>query len=49
MVTVKCKRSRGFPFDKFSFRINKQGQPEIVDDLFEIIEQKKIDATKTYV
>jgi len=49
MVTVKCKRSRGFPFDKFSFRINKQGQPEIVDDLFEIIEQKKIDATKAYV
>jgi len=49
MVTVKCRRSRGFPFDKFSFKINKQGHPEIVDDLYEVIEENNIDATKTYV
>ena len=49
MVTVKCRRSRGFPFDKFSFKINKQGHPEIVDDLYEIVEENNIDATKTYV
>lgn len=49
MVTVKCRRSRGFPFDKFSFKINKQGHPEIVDDLYDIIEESNIDATKAYV
>ena len=49
MVTVKCRRSRGFPFDKFSFKINKQSHPEIVDDLYEVIEENNIDATKTYV
>ena len=49
MVTVKCRRSRGFPFDKFSFKINKQGHPEIVDDLYEVIEDNNIDATKAYV
>jgi len=49
MVTVKCRRSRGFPFDKFSFKINKQGHPEIVDDLYNIIEDSNINATKAYV
>jgi len=49
MVTVKCRRSRGFPFDSFSFKINKQGQPTIVDDLYEVIEENNIDATKAYV
>ena len=49
MVTVRCRRSRGFPFEKFSFKINKQGHPEIVDDLYEVIEDNNIDATKTYV
>jgi hypothetical protein len=49
MVTVKCRRSRGFPFDKFSFKINKQGHPEMVDDLYDIIEDNNINATKTYV
>lgn len=49
MVTVKCRRSRGFPFDSFSFKINKQGQPTIVDDLYEVIEENNIDANKTYV
>lgn len=49
MVTVKCRRSRGFPFDKFSFKINKQSYPEVVDDLYEVIEETNIDATKTYV
>ena len=49
LVTVKCRRSRGFPFEKFSFKINNKGQPEIVDDLYEVIEQNNIDATKTYV
>ena len=49
MVTVKCRRSRGFPFEKFSFKINKQGHPEIVDDLYNIIEDSNINATKAYV
>ncbi len=35
MVTVKCKRSRNFPFDTFSFKINDFGYPEIVGDLYD--------------
>ncbi len=35
MVTVKCKRSRNFPFETFSFKINDFGYPEIVGDLYD--------------
>ena len=34
-ITVKCKRSRGYPFETFSFKINELGLPEIVGDLYD--------------
>ena len=30
-VTVSCKRSRSFPFDDFSFKVNDAGLPEVVN------------------
>ena len=37
-VTVKCKRSRNFAFDTFSFSVNEIGYPYIVDDLYDPLE-----------
>ena len=34
-VTVKCKRSRGYPFETFSFQVNDLGLPEVVGDLYD--------------
>lgn len=34
-VTVKCKRSRGYSFETFSFEINDLGLPTIVGDLYD--------------
>ncbi len=34
-VTVKCKRSRGYAFETFSFKVNEIGLPEIVGDLYD--------------
>jgi|TARA_R110000824_G_scaffold109305_2_gene256830 hypothetical protein len=34
-VTVKCKRSRGYPFETFSFMVNEFGLPVIVNDLYD--------------
>jgi hypothetical protein len=34
-VTVKCKRSRGFSFETFSFEVNKYGLPSVVGDLYD--------------
>jgi len=34
-VTVKCKRSRGYPFETFSFKVNEYGLPVIVDNLYD--------------
>ena len=34
-VTVKCKRSRGYAFETFSFEINDLGLPTIVGDLYD--------------
>lgn len=34
-VTVSCKRSRGFPFETFSFKINNFGYPELVDSIYD--------------
>ena len=34
-VTVKCKRSRGYPFETFSFEVNEYGLPIIVGDLYD--------------
>ena len=33
-ITVKCKRSRGYAFNTFSFKVNDVGLPEIVGDLY---------------
>lgn len=35
MVTVMCKRSRSFPFEKFSFQVNEFGLPQVVGDLYD--------------
>ena len=34
-ITVKCKRSRGYSFETFSFKVNEIGLPEIVGDLYD--------------
>jgi len=34
-VTVKCKRSRGYAFETFSFEVNALGIPTIVNDLYD--------------
>ncbi len=34
-ITVKCKRSRGYAFETFSFKVNEIGLPEIVGDLYD--------------
>ena len=34
-VTVKCKRSRGYSFETFSFKVNELGLPEIVGNLYD--------------
>lgn len=38
LVTVKCKRSRGFGFETFSFKVNDKGLPEVEGDLYDILE-----------
>lgn len=34
-VTVMCKRSRGFPFETFSFSINEFGLPFVVGEIYD--------------
>ena len=34
-ITVKCKRSRGFPFETFSFQVNELGLPEVVGNFYD--------------
>ena len=34
-ITVKCKRSRGYPFGTFSFEVNELGLPVMVNDLYD--------------
>jgi len=34
-VTVKCRRSRGYSFETFSFKVNEIGLPCIVDNLYD--------------
>jgi len=34
-VTVRCKRSRGYAFDTFSFEVNDIGLPQIIGDLYD--------------
>ena len=38
-VTVKCKRSRGYAFETFSFKINELGLPEVVGDLYDPLKE----------
>lgn len=38
LVTVSCKRSRGFSFETFSFKVNDRGLPEVEGDLYDILE-----------
>ena len=42
MVTVICKRSRSFPFEKFSFSVNEHGLPQVVGDLYDPLEGMNI-------
>lgn len=37
-ITVKCRRSRGFPFETFSFKVNEYGYPIIVGNLYNHLE-----------
>ena len=34
-ITVKCKRSRGYSFETFSFEVNELGLPCVVGDLYD--------------
>ncbi len=34
-ITVKCKLSRGFPFETFSFTVNNYGLPHIVNNIYD--------------
>ena len=34
-ITVKCKRSRGYSFETFSFKVNEIGLPVIIGDLYD--------------
>lgn len=34
-VTVSCKRSRGYPFEKFCFKVNDFGLPEVIGDIYD--------------
>jgi hypothetical protein len=38
LVTVKCMRSRGYPFETFSFTINEFGLPCIFADIYDPLE-----------
>ena len=47
-ITVRCRRSRGFPFETFSFKVNDYGYPIIVGNLYDHlqgveIKHKKLD------
>ncbi len=47
-ITVKCRRSRGFPFDTFSFKVNDYGYPVVIGNLYDHLQgievkHKKID------
>lgn len=34
-ITVSCKRSRGYSFETFSFKVNELGYPIMVEDLYD--------------
>ena len=37
-VTVRCGRSRGYAFEKFSFEVNERGLPIVVGNLYDPLE-----------
>lgn len=45
-VTVSCKRSRGYPFEKFSFKVNEVGLPEVIGDIYDPLKDFNKDSTK---
>ena len=40
-VTVKCKRSRGYAFETFSFKVNNLGLPEVVGNLYDPLKENE--------
>ena len=40
-VTVKCKRSRGYAFETFSFKVNDLGLPEVVGNLYDPLKENE--------
>ena len=34
-ITVKCKRSRGYAFETFSFSVNELGLPFVVGEIYD--------------
>jgi len=34
-VTVHCKRSRGYAFNSFSFKVNERGFPEVIEEYYD--------------
>lgn len=45
-VTVSCKRSRGYPFEKFSFKVNDFGLPELIGDIYDPLKDFNKNSTK---
>ena len=37
-ITVKCKRSRNYPFETFSYKVNELDYPEVIGDLYDVLE-----------
>jgi hypothetical protein len=37
-IDVKCRRSRNFPFETFSYKINELDYPEVIGDVYDLLE-----------
>ena len=46
---MKCKRSRGYPFETFSFEVNDLGLPQIVGDLYDPLKDNEKRKLKIYI
>lgn len=40
-INVGCKRSRGFPFQNFSFKVNQIGLPEVIGEEYDLLKNFK--------
>jgi hypothetical protein len=38
LVSVRCKRSRSYPFEEFYFEVNKDGIPEVIDGVTKMLD-----------